>query len=157
MLLNYRLSSLQNYMAHCAPSNKPIPLSQAHLAGFIMHLLLSHYAASTIVSAVSSITFSHTIVDLPDPADIFDMKYPLIGCQKRFCRPPIDLLMLAQLVATTQIAIPDNYMHCCISVYASISCVFLLIGEIPKRPGAQVNKLMQLQNLKLISRPHKIP
>ena len=71
MLINYRLSSLQNYMAHCAPSNKPIPLSQAHLAGFIMHLLLSHYAASTIVSAVSSITFSHTIVGLPDPADIF--------------------------------------------------------------------------------------
>ena len=33
--------------------------------------------------------------------------------------------------------------------------VFLHIGEITKRPGAHVDKPIQLQNLKLISRPHK--
>ena len=55
MLLNYSLGSLQSYLPLSAPGTKSIPLSQAHLAGFITHLFSSHYAASTIVSAVSDI------------------------------------------------------------------------------------------------------
>ena len=74
MLLNYSLGSLQNYLALSATGTKSNPLSQAHLVGFITHLFSSHYAASTIVSAVSAITISHKIAGLPDTADIFYFK-----------------------------------------------------------------------------------
>ena len=41
-----------------------------------------HYAASTIISAVSAITYSHKIVGLPDPADNFYIKKLVGGCSQ---------------------------------------------------------------------------
>ena len=121
----------------------------------------SHYAASTILSAVSAITFSHKIVGLPDPADSFYIKKLLIGVQKQAgsvdSRRPIDLPMLARLVAATQIVIPDVFLQCCISaMYMLAFYGFLRIGEITKRPGGHVEDLIQLQDLKFPSGQGKL-
>ena len=156
----YSLGRLQHYLALSAPGSKSIPLSQAHLAGFITHLFSCQYAASTIVSAVSAITFSHKIVGLPDPADSFYIKKLLLGVQKRTgsvdSRRPIDLPMLAQLVATTSVVIPNQFLEYCISAMFMLAFHgFLRIGEITKRPGVPVDNLIQLQDLKFVSGSHK--
>ena len=65
------VNMLRKYVSAVCPGTKFFPVSRTNLAGFITRLFAAKYASSTILSTVSAISFSHTIVGLGDPADIF--------------------------------------------------------------------------------------
>ena len=83
---------LREYIVLRCPGTNSLPISPKHLAGFITHMYSVHYASSIIGSTVSTISFTHKLVGLADPADNYYIKK--LGVRRRSVsvdsRRPID-------------------------------------------------------------------
>ena len=57
-----------------------LPISAPHLALFIAYLFDRNYAASTVNTYISAISYSHKLFSLPDPTKVFFIVQMLKGC-----------------------------------------------------------------------------
>ena len=135
-----------------APSR---PISTATLATFIAYLDISGYAASTITTYVSAITYVHRLASLQDPANSFLIRKLLEGINKRKPKKspllPISLdLLKAILQVLDRKADPYNQKL----LKTAFSLAFYLcarVGEIALSNG-NLKNVIKLHQVSLLKR-----
>ena len=98
----------KNFLAETSLSlTFPVPVD--HLVAYISYLFDQNYAASTITSFVSAISFVHKITDYPDPGEKPLIKKLLLGCRKLKAtsdgRLPISIDILLDILRASSITI----------------------------------------------------
>ena len=118
----------------------PFPAESSAVALFVTHMFQSGFAAATIASHLSAISFFHKLFGFPDPTDHFVVRKLLAGVHKsnpssdnRF---PISLHILYKCL--------DSAIHICSSAYEAAlfraMCslmfhAFMRIGEVTLSPN----------------------
>lgn len=145
-----RAWSIYRNFANKFDMSNDLPLSQETLALFISYLFAEGYAASSIVSFISSIAYIHKINNLPDNTSCFLIQKLLSSCRKS--RPSMDIRLPITIVVLPKIC--DALEHTISNIYkrALFQTMFLLafhgflrIGEITSVGTA--NKVLQVSQI----------
>ena len=127
-------------------------LSTASVVSFTSPLFIQNYAASTIASTLSAISFIHKLHGLTDPTASFVIKKLLQGVAK--LRPswdhraPITMTILHKLVVSTSVS-TDCYFNSVLmsSIYLLAFYAFLRIGEIIPSSQSTTGDFLQLDQV----------
>lgn len=127
------------------------PLTVDHLAVYISHLYDSGYAASTITSFVSAISFVHKLLQVSDPSQSFVIKKILNGCRKvrstQDSRLPISPHILAKLVHASRYTVSSLFSRLCFQAMCTLAFhAMLRIGEMTVSHNNLTLDCMQLEN-----------
>ena len=145
------LDTFKDFCLSQQPKLKSSPARDTTVAVFIAHLHDKGFAASTICSHLSAISFHHRLVGEVDPCQSFVVQRMILGCKKGCkssdCRLPILKPMLHQLVDTcTRLKGLYNQV-----LYQSILLLayhgFFRIGEILPSQHACVAKVVQRDHI----------
>ena len=131
-----------------------LPIQPAILALFIAHLYSSKYAASSVTTYVSAISYVHQLAAVNDPTKAAIINQLLKGYRKlaptRDIRLPITLPILNKLLGSFQHTVSSAYQIHLLSAMCAIAFfAFLRIGEITTTSGESTNliRITQLDRL----------
>ena len=131
-----------------------LPIQPAILALFIAHLYSSKYAASSVTTYVSAISYVHQLAAVDDPTEAAIINQLLKGYMKlaptRDIRLPITLPTLNKLLGSFQHTVSSAYQIHLLSAMCAIAFfAFLRIGEITTTSGESTNliRITQLDRL----------
>ncbi|CAH3163539.1 unnamed protein product, partial [Porites lobata] len=117
-----------------------LPIQPAILAFFIAHLYSSKYAASSVTTYVSAISYVHQLAAVDDPTEAAIINQLLKGYRKlaptRDIRLPITLPILNKLLGSFQHTVSSaDQIHLLSAMCAIAFFAFLRIGEITTTSG----------------------
>jgi hypothetical protein len=123
----------------------------ATMALFIAYLFERHYAASTVNTYISALSYSHKLSGLPDPTRVFYIAQMLKGYGKNRARLdsrlPITLSILQRLIEVSPRLTSSHYQICQFKAMCSLAFfAFLRIGEMTTTKHTSCQPL-QLDNL----------
>ena len=153
---SYR-NSIAKFEVFCVNSLRCVhwfPASTASVVSFTSSLFIQNYAASTIASTLSAISFFHKMHGFSDPTASFVVKKLLQGAAKlrpsRDHRAPITLTILHQLVVSTSVS-TDCYFNSVLmsAIYLLAFYAFLRIGEIIPSSQSTTGDVLQLDQVEV--------
>ena len=126
-----------------------LPVAERAIIMFIAHLFENNYAAATILTSISSISYVHQLHDFPDPSKSFLVRKLLQGVKKSNksidTRLPITLPMLQKLVMVAPLAFRSHFQcKCFIAMCVLAFHALLRVGEI-----TQSKHNLQFDDIKL--------
>lgn len=127
-----------------------LPLSQDTLALFISYLFAEGYAASSIVSFISSIAYIHRINNLPDNTSCFLVQKLLSSCRKSRpsmdIRLPITIAVLHKICGALENTVSNIYKKVLFQAMFLLAFHgFLRIGEITS--SCTANHILQMSQV----------
>ncbi len=124
----------------------------ATMALFIAYLFERYYAASTVNTYISALSYSHKLSGLPDPTRVFYIAQMLKGYGKNRARLdsrlPITLSILQRLIEVSARLTSSHYQICQFKAMCSLAFfAFLRIGEMTTTKHTSCRQPLQLDNL----------
>ena len=120
----------QTFAANIAGEGRCFPASQQTVARYIAYLFDQKYAASTIRTSLSALSFFHKTVGVEDVCDTFFIKKLLVGAAKLSVsldmRIPLTTSMLTLLVQAIPSVAPDIYTSCMLQAMMTLAVFALL-------------------------------
>ena len=131
------------------------PVSEAIMANFIAYLFDSQYAATTIASITSAISFVHKLMQVQDPSETFLIKKLLQGCKKlrtqKDQRLPITSVILNQIITASDFTISNKFSAIRFKAMCSLAFHALLrVGEMTDSPNNLTYNAVQMGTDNLI-------
>ena len=134
-----------------------LPISAPHLALFIAYLFDRNYAASTVNTYVSALSYSHKLFGLSDPTKTFFIVQMLKGYGKLGTsvdgRLPITLPILHKILASASEIFLSDYDRCLFRAMSSLAFyAFLRVGEMTvtshvSNPPLSLSNIAKLVNV----------
>ena len=123
---------------------------------FISYLFQQGFAASTITSTISAISFVHKLCSLQDPTTSFLIKKLLSGAYNMRgtldSRLPIDISILSSLIINSSKANFTHYMKTMFNAMCTLAFhAFLRIGEFCITTSTKLPHLIQLKDISVIT------
>lgn len=120
--------------------NFNFPVTTQTLTYFVAYLYEMKYAATTITSTISAISFAHNLASMPDPASSFIIRKLLQGARKlgdnQDSRLPITMAMLHNVIQASEILISNLFHRCCFQAMCALAFHALLrVGEMTSSPN----------------------
>lgn len=145
-----RAWSIYRHFANKFNIGNDLPLTQDVLALFISFLFAERYAASSIVSFISSIAYIHRINNLPDNTSSFLVQKMLSPCRKTRpsldIRLPITIEVLHKVCDALEYSVSNIYKKLLFKAMFLLAFhAFLRIGEITSVCSA--NHVLQLSQV----------
>ena len=145
------IQRFNDFCSSKSPALLPLPASNSAVCLFIAYIHESDFAASSICSHLSEISFSHRLSGYPDPCQSFIIQRLILGCKKGSktsdCCRPILKPMLHQLVRNCSL-LEGGYNQI---LYQAILLVtyygFFRLGEILPSKNSLSHKVVQLDHI----------
>ena len=95
--------------------SEALPVQYEHVLLFIIHQHSNGYAAHTITSQMSGLSYVHKLLDISDPTSHFVIRKTLVAIchvpKRKLIRMPISIKLLYQLVDTIENTISSQYQR----------------------------------------------